>query len=235
MAANGRDGWAWGRTLWSTHDGGQTWSQVTVGPGVRTIFGRDVGVGTHVAWAMRRSAGHVTLWRTGVGSDDWTRVDGMPRLREAVAFAGVTDDDRVGLQVSGEGGAGNALVLGTRDLYAQVPLPGGADVIVRTDGTTFWASQAEPHGIRMFRLEAGHWGDLGRFGARSWFPLDGDRVLLDRLAVILSTLGAPQPTDLPAGTHVLDVTRTADGTLWLLATHGSVYSSTDARHWTRQP
>ena len=29
MAPNGQDGWAWGRTLWSTHDGGRTWSMVS--------------------------------------------------------------------------------------------------------------------------------------------------------------------------------------------------------------
>ena len=33
MAANGKDGWAWGSRLRSTHDGGRTWTVVTSGPG----------------------------------------------------------------------------------------------------------------------------------------------------------------------------------------------------------
>jgi hypothetical protein len=235
MAPDGRDGWAWGRTLWSTHDGGHTWSLIDTGPGARTIFGHDVAVGTHVAWAIRRTAGRVTLWRTDVGSDDWQRVTGVPRLHDLTTLAGALADDRVGLQVSGEGGSGNALVLGTPGHWTQATLPSAADVIVRTDGTTFWASQPEPRGIGMFRLEGGRWGDLGRIAARGWLPVDADRVLLDRPTATLSTLGAPHATDLPPGTRLLAVSRAADGTFWLLVTGGTVFSSTDALHWTTQP
>ncbi|MDX6358282.1 MAG: Photosynthesis system assembly factor [Nocardioidaceae bacterium] len=235
MAPNGRDGWADGHLLWATHDGGNTWSVVEEGPGARTIYGRDVAVGTHVAWAMRHRLSGGTLWRTTLGSDSWQRVDGVPRIRDVVRFAGVTADDRVALQVSGEGGSGNALVVGTPGDWTQTSLPSSADVVVRTDGTTFWASQPEPRGIRMFRLEGGHWADLGRFAASSWLPLDADRVLLDQPTAIVSFLGAPQPTDLPRGARILAVSRASDATFWLLATGRRVFSSTDALHWTPQP
>lgn len=235
MAANGRDGWADGRLLWATHDGGRTWSVVEGGPGDRTIYGRDVAIGTHVAWAMRHRLSAGSLWRTTLGSDSWQRVEGVSRIRDLVRFAGVTDDDRVALQVSGEGGSGNALVVGTPGHWSHVALPSSADVIVRTDGTTFWASQPEPRGIRMFRLEGGRWGDLGRFAAGAWLPLDADRVLLDRPNVTLSILGAPHSTDLPRTARILAVSRAEDGTFWLLVTRDRIYSSSDALHWTLQP
>jgi hypothetical protein len=205
------------------------------GPGDRTIYGRDVAIGTHVAWAMRHRLSAGSLWRTALGSDTWQRVDGVPRARDVVRFAGVTDDDRVALQVSGEGGSGNALVVGAPGSWDQVPLPGGADVIVRTDGVTSWASQPEPRGIRMFGLEGERWGDLGRFASGGWLPLDADRVLLERPTATLSILGALRPTDLPRSARILTVSRAEDGTFWLLATHDRIYSSTDALHWTLQP
>jgi hypothetical protein len=235
MAANGRDGWADGRLLWSTHDGGRTWSVVQGGPGDRTIYGRDVAIGTHVAWAMRHRLSAGSLWRTTLGSDSWQRVDGVPRIRDVVRFAGVTDDDRVALQVSGEGGSGNALVVGAHGSWDQVPLPGGADVIVRTDGATFWASQPEPRGLRMFRLQHGAWSDLGRVSAQNWFPLDAERLLLDQPTAAIFTASGSTPTDLHPRSRILAVSRTTDGTFWLLATHDRIYSSTDALHWTLQP
>lgn len=235
MAPDGRDGWASGRTLWATHDGGQTWSIVRGGPGTRTDFGREVAVGTHVAWAVRRAEGSVTLWRAEVGSDSWRRVGGVPRLRDFVRFAGVLDDDRVGLQVSGEGGSGNALVVGGPGTWTQAALPSAVDVNVRTEGTTWWASIPEPRGVRMFRLEHGSWRDLGRVGARSWFPLDAQRVLLDQPSATIFTDQGTTHTDLHPGARILTVSRAADGTFWLLATGGQVYSSSDALHWTSQP
>jgi hypothetical protein len=235
MAPNGRDGWADGRLLWATHDGGHTWSPVDGGPGTRTIFGRDVAVGTHVAWATRRGEGHVTLWRTDVGSDVWQRVDGVPRLHDFMRFSGVTHDDRVALQVSGEGGSGNALVVGSPGGWSQIPVPFGVDVNVRTDGTTFWASIPEPRGLRMFRLEHGTWRDLGRFVAQNWFPLDGQRVLLDRPTAAVFTDTGVVPSDLHPGARILGVSRATDGTFWLLTMRGRVYTSIDALHWTLRP
>jgi hypothetical protein len=235
MAPNGRDGWASGRLLWSTHDGGRTWSRVDVGPGPRTVFGRDVVVGTHVAWALRRSEGHVSLWRTDVGSDAWQRVDGVPRLRDFTHFVGVTADDRVALQVSGEGGSDNAVVVGTPGSWTQSPLGFGVDASVRTDGATFWASIPEPQGLRMFRLEHAAWLDLGRFEAQNWFPLDGHRVLLDRPTAAVFTDHGIESTDLHPGARILGVSRATDGTFWLLTMSGRVYTSTDALHWTLRP
>ncbi len=236
MAPNGRDGWAEGYRLWSTHDGGQTWSIVSDGPGAHTVFGRTVGVGTKTAWVLRRSISGGSLWRTHVGSDAWQRATGVPRLHELTGFGGVLADDRAAVLVSGEGGSGNALVVGTVGSWNQVPLPSGADLIVRTDGAAFWASVPETGGVDLFRLETSGVRDLGRVGTRNWFPLDGQRVLLDRpTAAVFSTTGIEQ-TDLRLGHgRVLRVTRADDGTFWLVTLRGRIYSSPDGLHWTAQP
>ena len=67
--ANARDGWIFGRNLWSTHDGGAHWTRVAL-PGeaaaqsmVLEAAGQDV-----VAVTI---SDHVTLWSSPVDHDDW--------------------------------------------------------------------------------------------------------------------------------------------------------------------
>jgi hypothetical protein len=84
---NGRDGWAYGPDLWSTHDGGQSWTQVSTGGQVVV----DVEASTGEAFAIFASChapnvtapaiseyGQVctsfTLESTPAGADSWTPV-----------------------------------------------------------------------------------------------------------------------------------------------------------------
>ncbi len=238
MAADGRDGWAWGRRLWATHDGGHTWSIVTEGPGVHTVYGYSLAVGTDVAWALRRTVAGGSLWRTTLGSDTWQQVTDTPRLHHVAGsgFVGVLDDDRVALQVSGEGGSGSALVVGTTGSWRQVPLPFGADVVVRTDGAGFWASLPEPQRrIRILHLRHGSWVDLGKVAARGWLPLDEHRLLIDRATLVVFDDSGTTATDLHRGGYLLRVSRTSDGTFWLITLGDHVFSSPDGLHWTLQP
>ncbi len=168
MSADGRDGFAWGLALWATHDGGSTWTLVTAGPGRRTVFGRGIAVGDHDVWALRRSQGTSSSWRSALGSDTWQRVVDAPRLRDIVSLSPLVSGDQVAFQVSGEGGSGNALVVGRPGSWREVAIPFGTEVHVRTDGTTVWASNPEPQGLRLSRLSDGSWQDLGRVDARSW-------------------------------------------------------------------
>ena len=65
-----QDGWLFGGGLWSTHDGGESWTRVAT-PGRVTRL--EAAAGT--AWALvptRDDA--MTLWRSPVGTDDWTQV-----------------------------------------------------------------------------------------------------------------------------------------------------------------
>jgi len=232
MSADRQDGFAWGRTLWATHDGGHTWAQVSDGPGGRTIFGRGLAVGTHDVWALRRGAGTSSLWRSALGSDTWQRVVDAPRLREIVSVSPVVSGDRVAFQVAGESGSGNALVVGRPGSWREVAIPFGSEVEVRTDGTTFWASNPEPQGVRLSRLSGHTWQDLGRVRAQGWWPLDGERVLLQRATAAIFTDRGTEPTDLRPGAGITALSRTDDGTYWLMTTGGRVLTSTNGAHWT---
>jgi hypothetical protein len=84
---NGRDGWAYGPELWSTHDYGQTWQQVPTGSMVVT----DLETEGDQAFAVFASCGassaapsitfygnehctDFTLETTPAGSDNWTQI-----------------------------------------------------------------------------------------------------------------------------------------------------------------
>jgi hypothetical protein len=196
-----------------------------------------MAIGSHTAYAavIDPRLNRVTLWQTAVGSDTWHRVTGVPRLRDFTSFAGVTDDDRVGLLVSGEGGSGNALVTVGPEGTTTVPVPFGVDVLARAGGNTFWASVPDPRGLRISRLDNGQWLDLGAFRAQNWWPLDADRVLLDQVPASLLTDHGVESTDLRAGVRILAVSRTSDGTFWVLGSKGQVFTSTDAVHWSAAP
>jgi hypothetical protein len=68
---SGQDGWLFGGGLWSTHDGGFSWTAVDV-PGA--VYRLEAAAGT--AWALVDvGESKEQLWTTPVGADDWQRVD----------------------------------------------------------------------------------------------------------------------------------------------------------------
>jgi hypothetical protein len=103
MAEDGENGWAWGRRLYATHDGGRTWAQVTTGPGrVDNEFGHQVGItdATGTAWSLLRTGRGTELWRTSLGSDEWVRAD-APNMGGVSGMLTLTD--YVLLETSDEG------------------------------------------------------------------------------------------------------------------------------------
>ncbi|MFL6060276.1 MAG: hypothetical protein ACJ72E_03520 [Marmoricola sp.] len=116
------DGWAWGRLLLATHDGGRTWDRVTTGPG-RTVSDRgyEVVLTSRYAWALDRSDSGTRLWRSELATQAWTRV-------AAPGLSGVTGITTTGDQV----------VLETSDEGLANPR-----VERSTDGTS-WTSTADP-------------------------------------------------------------------------------------------
>lgn len=69
------DGWIFGGGLWSTHDGGDSWGKQKL-PG--RVVRLEAASGT--AWALvtdGRNSPTTYLWRTPVGSDDWTKVSNV--------------------------------------------------------------------------------------------------------------------------------------------------------------
>jgi hypothetical protein len=102
MAEDGENGWAWGLRLYSTHDGGRTWSAVTTGPGRPTEFGHQVAITdtTGTAWSLLRTDQGTELWRTSLGSDAWVRAD-APNMSGVSGMLALSD--YVLLETSDEG------------------------------------------------------------------------------------------------------------------------------------
>jgi hypothetical protein len=77
--ADAMDGWAFGDTLWVTHDGAQHWHQVDLG-GIVVAMASGAGeayalVGPCASTSPCSGSGH--LFRSPVGQDSWTQVPGV--------------------------------------------------------------------------------------------------------------------------------------------------------------
>jgi hypothetical protein len=235
MSPNGRDGWAWQGQLWSTHDGGRTWTQVTTGPGRPTIRGHQVAVGSSYAWSVFTSGDGPELWRTPLGSDHWQRV----RAPAAEELVGVVPDGRVVLHDTGEGASGAVVVVEDTTRWQRYPQPFTSDYRFVLGGSTVYAR----HGSSLSELT------LGTDGQPTWrsvprlppgfgdglLSLDSEYLLMRGAAGwYLRTPGGTVRTDLPHSYLVAGSTDSA-GTAWVITIRGRIYSSTDATHWAAQP
>jgi hypothetical protein len=100
-----QDGWLFGGGLWSTHDGGHSWARVAT-PG--RVSRLEAAAGT--AWALVPTRDNaMTLWRSPVGTDDWTQAT-------QVSVTGPAD-----LAVQGD----RVVVVGAQDAQSWVGGAGG--------------------------------------------------------------------------------------------------------------
>jgi hypothetical protein len=236
MAPNGRDGWAWEPELWSTHDGGRTWAQVTDGPGRRTSRGHQVAIGAHAVWSVWTSpSGRMEVWRSPLGSDDWQQVP-TPIQGDLV---GVTSTDEVVLHETNEGAGGAVVVLGPAGTPTRYVQPFTSDVRFLMGGDSVYAR----HGTTASRLdttpvggEVRGWQPIPRLPAGAitgLVPIDVEHLLVGtRTGWWLVMPGGTVRGDLPHGTDVDRISATNDGTVWLTTYSSRVYTSTDGgAHW----
>ncbi|MCW2935482.1 MAG: glycosyl hydrolase, repeat-containing protein [Actinomycetia bacterium] len=113
---NGKDGWAYGPELWSTHDFGQTWQQVDTGGMVVTDL-ETAGNQAFAVFATCSTTTHspsitfygterctdFTLVTTPAGTDNWTPItfsgtDGGTTLTMSASESGATTDPTIVLQ-----------------------------------------------------------------------------------------------------------------------------------------
>lgn len=91
------DGWAYGPQLWATHDGGQTWTQVSTG-GLRVISLETVGTAAFAVFAQCSGSGpdfaanctRFYLYVSGSAEDHWHPVPGVASASGASGPLGVT-------------------------------------------------------------------------------------------------------------------------------------------------
>jgi len=98
-----RDGFAYGGSLWSTHDGAGSWSRVDLGHPVK-----DVAVTGGVAWAAVAAGEGWELWRSPAAEDAWEPVElsepltgGAPDLQVASGRAYVLAGDQLLVSAGG--------------------------------------------------------------------------------------------------------------------------------------
>jgi hypothetical protein len=201
FAADARDGWAWGKTLFSTHDGGRTWSQITDGPGARTDYGHWVHLTADRAWSLHRTdQTGAQLWSTPIGTDDWSTVH-APDLSSATGIESVRK--WVVLETSDEGLAGPRLLSsaeGQAWTRLDLPCPGENQPYPGTD-EVFVLCPAETGGATVYRsVGLASWEILGHSDLASVnavLPLWRDHVVL---------VGAPHDLLLtPTGMQPVDV------------------------------
>lgn len=70
--ADTSDGYAYGNQLWSTHNGGRTWTQQHLGTAVT-----DLAIADGYVYAIAYSGGQSHLLRSAVGGDDWATLDNV--------------------------------------------------------------------------------------------------------------------------------------------------------------
>jgi photosystem II stability/assembly factor-like uncharacterized protein len=109
--ATSHDGWAFGPQLWSTHDGGRTWTQQTT-PG--PVY--DVEASGGVAYLLEASCGTQPcvqgdrLLQTPVSTDRWTAISG-PKLADGQGSL-AAHGNTVWVVVNGGGTSTFAMVVG---------------------------------------------------------------------------------------------------------------------------
>lgn len=182
MAANGRDGWAWGERLFSTHDGGETWGQIAFGPGLSTEYGHAVHLTPAYAWSLFRDERGTRLFRTPIGVDDWSTVEAPDLSGTSGMF---TVGDSVALETSDEGLAGPRLRISTDgSTWSRLDLPCAGEPTVRPAESEVFAlctSASDWKDLTVYRTrDLSHWELVGRWTGvlDSFLPLADDRILL---------------------------------------------------------
>ncbi len=70
--ADGSNGYAFGQQLWSTHNGGASWTQLRLGASVG-----DLAIADGYVYAIAFRKGHGKLMRSAVGEDAWSALKGV--------------------------------------------------------------------------------------------------------------------------------------------------------------
>lgn len=233
VTPDGLHGWAWYKTLWSTHDGGDSWARVTEGPGRATDTGHQVVLTENHAWSLREGE----LWRSSLERDAWTRID-VRGLKGAVELLALPD--RVLVQAYGEG-LSNPRLMGSTDgaNWSEVALPCLGETRPHASGNTvFVACPGGAHPLVVYRSTGlGPWEELAR--VRSRHSTDVVALAEDRVLVLAGRTDSVLLT--PRGAEVVDLGPRQPGIVfgaesrgdvaYLLTARGLLWSDDGGRTW----
>jgi hypothetical protein len=233
ITSDGLHGWAWYKTLWSTHDGGDSWVRVTEGPGRATDAGYEVVLTDRHAWSLRDGE----LWRSPLERDAWTRI-GAPGLQGAVDLLALPD--RVVVQAYGEG-LSNPRLMGSADgsYWSEVAMPCPGEIRPHAAGDTVFVGcpRGAERTVVHHSTGLGPWEVLGRVGTR--FSTDLVALAEDRLLVltgrtdsVLLTPDGAEGVDLgPRQPGVVFGAESRDDVAYLLTASGLLWSNDGGRSW----
>lgn len=205
MAANGEDGWAWGERLYSTHDGGHTWTSVTIGSGSEASH--SVLLTERFAWSFFYADGlGPQLYRTPIDADDWSTVP-VTDIAEVTAIW--TIGDRIVLEASDEGDNPTLRLSSDGTAWSEVDKPcPGETALYSAQSTAFVlcpSGPADGSGATAYRLtrDLSSWEEFGtsQDSLGGIVALADDRLLLSYVAGRGSLImpGGSQPVDLGLG------------------------------------
>jgi hypothetical protein len=202
MATNGEDGWAWGERLYSTHDGGHTWTQVTIGSGSEPSH--SVSLTREFAWSFFYSDElGPQLYRTPIGADDWSTV---PVADIAKVNTIETIGDRIVLEVFDKGPNPTLELSTDGTAWSKVDKPcGGETAVYSAQSTAFIACPSDPgpdNGATVYRLteDLSSWEEFGH----SEGTLGGILALADD-RILFSYVGGRGLLITPSGSRPVDL------------------------------
>lgn len=243
FAPDARNGWAWGDTLFSTHDGGRTWSQVETGPGAApNEYGHWVHLTPEQAWGLRRPPRGLPepeLWWTPIGADDWSTTL-LPRAWSVVDID--TVGDRVVVLAASEG-AGRLTLLSRNEVddWTGLDLPCPGENQPYAAATEVFALCPAAGGATIHRsADLASWQVFGHSdltAVTAVLPLSDEHILLvGEPNDLLVTPSGAQPVDvgLRPGEEIFQGTfGTAGATTYAVTSEHRILVSTDAgENWS---
>jgi photosystem II stability/assembly factor-like uncharacterized protein len=152
------DGYAFGQQLWSTHDGGRTWTRQRLGAAVN-----DLEIAAGRVYAIVASRGHTQLMSSPITTDSWSAVAGLGRgylsglwvegaavvIQSGTHLLVSNNNGRGFTRVGGVRGAGDCAYDGGPQALWALCIRGMApdDILLSTDsGNNFRAAAQVPDG-----------------------------------------------------------------------------------------
>ena len=239
FAVDGMDGWAYGGALWSTHDGGRSWHQVSLPEG--TTVQSVAAYGTRVYALVQHAGGQPGVLTTATANDDWTLLPVPAGLSETgsqlvvargvPAFAAYDTVRRErAIVLSHDGGR----------IWTVRRSPCGTATLAAT-GSSLWATcQADAHGAVYASRDGHSWTRVGAVplgeGAQL-APRDSGSTLvyLGRRAALLEDSGShPVDVGLRSGELIRYAGFNDPSHGFVLTSYGRLLASTDGGHtWTQ--